>query len=195
MVGESARRLDSRDALLVVDVQRDFCPGGALAIVEGDRVVEVLNEWMKEARRANALIVASRCWHPRRHVSFVERGGPWPAHCVQHTEGAEFHPELRLPPEATVVSKGQHPDRDAYSAFDGTALGQLLQEHGTRRVFVGGLAQDVCVRATALQALELGYETHVIVDATRPVDVEEGRLTLRELEQRGAILEGPSAQS
>jgi len=185
--------LGPSDAVLVIDVQRDFCPGGALPVPNGDRVVDVLNRWIDRAVSADALVVASRDWHPPGHVSFSERGGPWPEHCVQGTPGAEFHPKLRLPPDVVVVSKGHEPDRDAYSAFDGTGLTSLLQERGIRRVFVGGLAQDVCVRATVLDALRGGFETHLLVGATLPVDDLEGARALREMQDNHAVLEHSSA--
>lgn len=182
-------RLHPVDALLVVDVQRDFCPGGALPVAAGDEVLPALNDWIEAARRAGAMIVASRDWHPPDHVSFEHRGGPWPPHCLQDSEGAELHPDLGLPDDAILLSKGQSPHADAYSAFDGTELSSLLRERGVRRVFVGGLAQDVCVRATVLDALRYGFETHVLVEATRPVNSREGERALREMEERGAILE------
>lgn len=182
-------RLRPVDALLVVDVQRDFCPGGALPVAAGDEVLPALNDWIEAARRAGATIVASRDWHPPDHVSFEHRGGPWPPHCLQDSEGAELHPDLGLPDEAILLSKGQSPHADAYSAFDGTGLSSLLRERDVHRVFVGGLAQDVCVRATVLDALRYGFETHVLVDATRPVNSREGERALREMEERGAILE------
>lgn len=196
MLERDALRLRSDDALLLVDVQRDFCPGGALAVPEGDQVVGVLNAWIGAAQRAGALVVASRDFHPAHHVSFTERGGPWPPHCIQGTSGAELHPELELPPDAVLVSKGQHPDRDAYSAFDGTELGPLLRQRGVRRLFVGGLARDVCVRASVLDARREGFETHVLVDATRPVDPERGEQALTEMQASGAMLErgGPAAR-
>lgn len=178
------------DALLLVDVQRDFCPGGSLPVPGGDRVVGALNAWIREAERGGALIVASRDWHPPHHVSFHGRGGPWPEHCVQGTWGADFHPDLSLPSEAEIVSKGQDPDVDAYSAFDGTDLASLLERRGIRRVFVGGLAQDVCVRATVLSALERGLETHLLVEGTLPVDPARGEAAREEMEARGAIVEG-----
>lgn len=168
------QKLSQHDALLVVDVQNDFCPGGALAVPEGDQVVPVLNEWIRAAREAGVPVVASRDWHPAGHCSFAEQGGPWPVHCVQDTEGAAFHPDLRLPADALVISKGQSPERDNYSAFDDTGLADMLRERGVERVRVGGLAQDVCVRATVLDACEAGFETHLIADATRAVDVEPG---------------------
>lgn len=187
--------MSSEDALLVVDVQRDFCPGGALPVPEGHRVVDVLNRWIDEALAVGALIVASRDWHPKDHVSFVTRGGPWPVHCVQGTSGAELHPELRLPGGAILISKGQAPDRDEASAFDRTGLDDLLERHGIRRVFVGGLALEVCVRASVLDAIDLGLETHLVVDATRPIDATAGELALHEMQHRGAILESVHAFS
>lgn len=177
------------DALIVVDVQRDFCPGGKLAVAGGDEVVGVLNRWINAAVTAGAEVLASRDWHPPGHCSFREEGGPWPEHCVQGTPGAEFHPELRLPEGVTIVSKGTSPAHDNYSAFDETGLGDLLDQRGITRVFVGGLAQDICVRATVMDACRLGLEVHVIADGTRPVDVEAGRQALQEMREAGAIIE------
>src|ERR1700757_4198445 len=133
-----------KDALIIVDVQNDFCPGGALPVAEGDRVVPVLNRWIDSAGRGRALIVASRDWHPRNHISFRERGGPWPVHCVQDTPGAAFHPDLHLPADALIRSKGMAPDKDNYSPFEGTDFTETLRRRGVRRLWVGGLAQDVC---------------------------------------------------
>lgn len=188
--GVMAAALGEADALLVVDVQVDFCPGGALPVADGDAVVAVLNGWIAAAERGGALVFASRDWHAPAHVSFVERGGPWPAHCVAGTPGASFHPELALPPGASVVSKGTGPDRDAYSAFDGTDLERRLRRARVERLFVGGLALDYCVRASALDARKLGFETHLIVQGTRPVEVRpgDGARALAELRSAGVIL-------
>ncbi len=183
--------LTSQDALLVVDVQNDFCPGGALPIERGDDVVPVLNEWIDAAREAGTPIYASRDWHPEDHISFESRGGPWPRHCVQETDGAAFHPQLRLPDDAVIISKGQDVDRDAYSAFDTTDLADRLREAGVKRLWVGGLAQDVCVRATVLDAVKAGFEVHLISSATRPVDPENGRKAIDEMQQAGAKFEEP----
>lgn len=176
------------DALLVVDVQNDFCPGGALAVDEGDRIVPVLNEAIDAAGKAGIPVIASRDWHPRGHCSFAEQGGPWPEHCVQDTHGAAFHADLALPEDVEVVSKGQSMDRDQYSALDGTGLGERLKKRGVHRLWIGGLAQDVCVHATVMDALSEGFEVRLIRDATRPVDPDKGAEVLREMEDHGAAL-------
>src|ERR1051326_4933654 len=146
------------DALLVVDVQNDFCPGGALAVAEGDKVVPALNRWIEKASASGVPIFASRDWHPPGHISFQQRGGPSPPHCVQGTAGAAFHPDLKLPPDAQIISKADHPDQDSYSAFGGTDLAEQLRRAGVRRVWIGGLTQDYCVRYSALDALREGFE-------------------------------------
>jgi nicotinamidase/pyrazinamidase len=177
------------DALLLVDVQNDFCPGGALPIEEGDRIVPVLNRWLRSARERGLPVYASRDWHPRRHPSFREQGGDWPPHCIQETSGAQFHPDLELPEDATAITKGVRFDRDQLSAFDATGLAAQLRRDGVRRLWVGGLAQDVCVRASVLDALGAGFFVHVIVSATRPVEAKAGREALREMERAAAVLE------
>ena len=177
------------DALLVIDVQNDFCPGGALPIEEGDRVVPILNRWLGAARECGVPVYASRDWHPRGHLSFVEAGGQWPEHCVQDTEGAAFRADLELPADVVLVAKGVRFDLDQYSAFNETGLEERLRRDGVRRLFVGGLALDVCVRATVLDALRAGLEVRVIVDGTLPVAAEEGRRALDEMESAGAFLE------
>lgn len=167
-------RLTADDALIIVDVQNDFCPGGALPVAGGHEVVPVLNRWIGRATAGGSIVVASCDWHPGGHVSFREQGGPWPAHCVAGSEGAAFHPDLALPEGTWVVRKGASSDRDAYSAFDGTGLGERLREHGTRTVWIGGLALDVCVKATALDARRLGFATRLLRDACRGVEVSPG---------------------
>jgi nicotinamidase/pyrazinamidase len=176
-------------ALLIVDVQNDFCPGGALPIPAGDRVVAVLNPWIDVFAAQGLPVVASRDWHPARTRHFKEYGGVWPVHCVQESSGAAFHPDLALPPGTVVVSKGGDPEQDSYSAFeaandDGVVLGDLLKGLGVRRLYVGGLATDYCVRASVLDALRLGLDVTVLTDAIAGVDVKPGDSD-RALEEMG----------
>jgi nicotinamidase/pyrazinamidase len=183
------RSLQPGDALIVVDVQVDFCPGGALPIEGGDAVIPVLNRWIAAAIEGSVPVYASRDWHPVGHLSFAESGGPWPPHCLQDSPGAQFHPDLRLPDSTVVVTKGVRFDRDQYSAFDGTGLATELAKRAVRRVWVGGLAQDVCVRATVLDARRHGFEAIVIADGTRPVTRAGGDSANEEMRQAGAGVE------
>ena len=185
------RRLNERDCLLIVDVQRDFCAGGALAVEGGEQVVPVINDWIKRAREAGVPIVASRDWHPADHSSFVDNGGPWPPHCVRGTDGAEFHPDLDLPDDALVVSKASRPERDSYSAFDGTGLADELAKQSVSRVIVGGLALDYCVKATVFDAIAAGFEVQLIRAATRAVDIQpgDGRRVLEEMRRAGVEID------
>ena len=178
------------DALIVVDVQRDFLPGGALAVAGGDAVVPVLNRYAAEFERHGLPIYATRDWHPPAHCSFRERGGPWPAHCVAGSDGAEWPSALILPSETRVVSKATAAAADAYSAFQGTDLAAQLHEHGCKRVFIGGLATDYCVKATALDALAEGFAVFVLKDAVRAVEVHpgDGARALEAMTGRGAQL-------
>ncbi len=173
-----------KDALLIVDVQNDFCPGGALAVPRGDELVPIINRLLEQPW----LSVATKDWHPADHSSFKTRGGPWPPHCVQGTAGAELHPELDAAKIRLVIAKGSHPDRDAYSGFQGTGLAKLLREKGVNRVVVCGIATDYCVRATAHDALQEGFEVLVLEDAIRGVEVQPGdsQRALEELRQAGA---------
>ena len=166
-------------ALIVVDVQNDFCPGGALPVPGGDAVVPLLNEYCARAAAAGMPIFASRDWHPPRTAHFMRDGGPWPDHCIQNSPGARFHPDLRLPPGARIISKGTSGRDDGYSAFeghlpDGTTLTDALRSAAIQRVYVGGLATDYCVRATVLSALEQGYDVTWLQDASLPVEVHAG---------------------
>jgi nicotinamidase/pyrazinamidase len=181
--------LKAGDAVIAVDVQNDFCPGGALEVPQGDQVVPVLNDWMRAAADANLPVVASRDWHTVDHVSFQAQGGPWPEHCVQGTRGAAFHPELRLPDKTVLVSKGTAFDHDAYSAFDSTGLAGWLKDRGVKRLWVGGLAEDVCVFHTVRDACREGFDVHLIRGATRPVFAEKEQEVLRELAEAGAVIE------
>ncbi len=181
--------LKQGDALIIVDVQNDFCPGGALPIARGDEVVPVLNRWIRAAAAAGVPVYASRDWHPAGHLSFAESGGQWPVHCVQDTEGARFHPRLALPRSAVVVTKGVRFDRDQYSVFHETGLANRLRADGIGRVWVGGLAQDVCVRASVVDALREGFAAVVIADGTLPVTPAGGEEANKEMRQAGARFE------
>ena len=158
------------DALIVVDVQRDFCPGGALPVPEGDRVVPAINRIL----RLGWLTLATRDWHPEDHCSFKAQGGIWPVHCVAGTTGAAFHPDLDAKKIRQLISKATTKEAEAYSGFQGTGLAALLKGQGLRRVFVCGLATDYCVKATALDAKGAGFEVVVLEDAIRGVEVHPG---------------------
>lgn len=178
------------DALVIVDVQNDFLPGGALAVARGDEVIEPLNRCTAAFDRDGLPIFASRDWHPPDHCSFRALGGPWPAHCIAGTVGAQFPAALILPASVTVLSKATRRDREAYSAFEGTGLAERLKALKSRRIFVGGLATDYCVRATALDARTLDLEVFVLADAVRAVDnrADDGGRALREMISRGVRL-------
>jgi nicotinamidase/pyrazinamidase len=166
--------LSGKDALIITDIQLDFLPGGALPIKEGDQLVPILNDYTKLFAKAKTKIVASRDWHPANHVSFEAQGGPWPAHCVQGSAGAKFSPNLKLPKDVTVISKATDPDKEAYSAFDGTGLEEQLKTAGVTRIFIGGLATDYCIVNSVLDARKAGYQVVVLSDATRGLDVKPG---------------------
>ncbi len=174
-----------RDALLIVDVQNDFCPGGALPIPDGHAVVPVLNTWIADAVAAGVPVYASRDWHPVGHISFTVSGGMWPSHCIQDTYGALFHPDLGLPDSVVKVTKGVRFDHDQNSAFDETGLSEKLRRDGIERLWIGGLAQDVCVLATALDARQEGFELFLIEAGTRPVTPEGGARALAEMRSGG----------
>lgn len=174
-------------ALIVVDVQNDFCPGGALAVAEGDDVVAPLNRLIDEFLERGEPVYASRDWHPSITKHFTEYGGTWPVHCVQNTKGAEFHPLLRRDPRITVISKGLG-DKDCYSAFDETDLISRLKQQGIEEVWVGGLATDYCVKNTVLDALKNGFSVNAVKNAMRPVDVSpgDGDRAIEEMREAGA---------
>lgn len=180
--------LQEGDGLLLVDVQNDFCPGGALPIAEGDRVVPVLNGWIAAAQQKGVPVYASRDWHPPGHVSFQGCGGPWPPHCLEESAGARFRPDLRLPEDAVKVTKGVRFDQDQNSAFDQTGFAVRLRADGVRRLWVGGLALDVCVLATVLDARREGFAVGVIRAGTRPVTAEGGKEAIEKMRTAGAMI-------
>lgn len=166
-------------ALLIVDLQNDFCPGGALAVPDGDRVVPVVNRYIALFTEKGLPVFFSRDWHPRQTSHFREFGGIWPVHCVQDTPGAAFHPDLMVPQDAVVLSKGMDPMKDAYSAFqavtdNGRPLAELLREKQITDIFVGGLATDYCVKETSLDGLARGFSMRFLDDASRGVDLIPG---------------------
>lgn len=182
------------DALIVVDVQNDFLPGGVLA-VPGGGVIEPINRHIRQFERLRLPVFATRDWHPRQHCSFHERGGPWPSHCVAGTHGARAPPQLELPPDVHLILKATQPEADAYSGFQGADLAQQLLDLGCKRVFVAGLATEYCVRATVLDARAAGLEVVVLADAIRALNAKSGdeEHALAEMKAAGAqIACGPS---
>lgn len=181
----------SDSAFILVDIQNDFCPGGALAVAEGDQIVPVVNRLMPLFKH----VISTQDWHPPNHISFKERGGPWPPHCVQGTAGAELHPSLDTSAIQLYFRKATTADRDAYSEFEGTdqsgrSLDEVLREMRIKKLFIAGLATDYCVRATVLDGLRFGYEVYPIVDAMRAVEVHagDGERALAEMRSAGAHL-------
>ena len=162
------------DALLIVDVQNDFLPGGSLAVPRGDEVVPVLNSYLHIFVARNLPVYATRDWHPGQHCSFHEQGGPWPPHCVAETRGAEFAAALQLPPSAIIISKATTVEQDAYSGFQGTDLDARLRSSNISRLFIGGLATDYCVLNTVRDAMKSGFQVLLLTDAIRSVDVQSG---------------------
>jgi len=180
-----------KSALVLVDIQNDFCPGGALAVGEGDQIVEVVNRLMP----LFPLVISTQDWHPAGHISFEAQGGPWPPHCVQGTRGAELHPALNTQPIAHYLRKASSPGKDDYSEFEGKddrgrSLDQVLRSQDVKRIFAVGLATDYCVLATVLDGLKLGYEVVAVTDAMRAVNVEpeDGEKALRKMAEAGAQL-------
>ena len=183
-------------ALVVVDVQNDFCQGGTLAVPDADAVVPALNAHMAEFQKMGFLVFVTRDWHPPVTKHFKEHGGVWPAHCVRDTQGAAFCPGLRLPEGAVILSKGMDPQKEGYSVFQarddsGRGFAVLLKEFGVRELYIGGLATDYCVKATGLDALDRGFKVTILLDAVRGVDLKPGDAdrALAELASRGARLQ------
>ena len=177
------------DALLVVDVQNDFLPGGALAVSAGDKVTPVLNRYIAAFEQASLPVYATRDWHPPDHCSFLPQGGIWPVHCVADTHGAAFPAGLLLPESTVVISKAMDTDRDAYSGFEGSDLAPRLQARGIQRVFIGGLTTDYCVLNSVKDALALGFQVVLLVDAIAAVNVQpgDGEAAMKEMIARGAL--------
>lgn len=182
-------KIGKGDALLIVDVQRDFLSGGKLAIPDGDVVVPVLNHYLRLAEQKALPLIGSRDWHPAKHCSFSDQGGVWPEHCVRDTPGAAFARDLALPAGTEVVSKATREEAEAYSAFDGTGLGDWLPARGIKRLLIGGLATDYCVLNTIRDPLKAGFKVLLLEDAIRAVDVKpgDGARAEQEMHRAGAI--------
>jgi nicotinamidase/pyrazinamidase len=177
------------DACIIVDVQNDFLPGGALAVPRGDEVIPVLNTCLRAFAARRLPVFATRDWHPPDHCSFKAQGGRWPAHCVAGSRGAAFAPTLELPRDTTVISKACTARREAYSGFEGTDLQSRLRAAGANRLFIGGLATDYCVLHTVIDALRLGFHVHLMRDAIRPVNLkpEDGQNAEAKMIHHGAV--------
>jgi nicotinamidase/pyrazinamidase len=187
----------ARKALIVVDVQNDFCPGGSLAVAHGEEVVAPLNKLMREFLDRGEPVFKTRDWHPEKTKHFQMYGGTWPVHCVQNTKGAEFHPDLLDDPRVTVVSKGFDESADGYSGFDGTRLAETLREENVEEVWIGGLATDYCVKETVLDARRHGFKVKALADAMRPVHLNpaDGEKAVTEMSAAGAEIVGSRANA
>jgi len=171
--------MQGKDALVIVDTQNDFCPGGALPVAEGDRIIPILNRYIESFRKRGLPIIATRDWHPEKTAHFNTYGGPWPPHCLQGTVGAEFHPALAMTDDVIVVSKGTDPGADSYSGFQavdaaGARLADVLRQRGVERILVGGLATDYCVKHTVLDGLKQGFKVILLEEAVRGVNLAPG---------------------
>jgi nicotinamidase/pyrazinamidase len=185
--------MPSKDALILVDVQNDFCPGGALAVKDGDQVVPALNQYINKFTKAGLPIFATRDWHPEKTSHFNTDGGPWPPHCIQGSKGAQFHPDLRLPAGTVIVSAGMGSDEDGYSGFlgiddRGVKLVDLLRERGVERIFVGGLATDYCIKHTVLDGLRENFKVVLLTDSVRGVNLkpDDSQCAIGEMLHAGA---------
>jgi nicotinamidase/pyrazinamidase len=188
---------EMKKALIVVDVQNDFCPRGSLAVAHGDEVVAPLNKLMKEFLDRGEPVYKTRDWHPPKAKHFSDYGGTWPVHCVQNTHGAEFHPELLDDPRIRVISKGIDERADGYSGFDGTQLAKLLRDEGIDEVWVGGLATDYCVKETVIDARKEGFKVKALAEMMRPVNKnpDDGSKALEKMSAAGAEIVGSEAKA
>lgn len=178
----------SGDALLIIDVQNDFLPGGSLSVPQGNNIIPKLNEYIHMSMTHQLPIYATRDWHPAQHCSFHSQGGKWPAHCVAGTHGAEFPSALKLPASAVIISKATTTEKDAYSGFQQTDLDTRLRNAGVKRLLIGGLATDYCVLNTVRDAIKLDYLVFLLIDAIRAIDAQpgDGLRALDEMNRLGA---------
>ncbi len=182
-----------KKALLIVDVQNDFCPGGALGVPEGDKIVPYINKYIKIFSKKKLLIFATRDWHPIKTKHFKDFGGVWPVHCIQNTRGAQFYPKLRLPKETILLYKGIYPDKDGYSAFEaenenGMSFLSLLKRLGVQEIYISGLAIDYCVKFSTSDALKQGFKVKLLMDAVKGVNLRpnDSERAIKEMVKKGA---------
>lgn len=181
--------LDHTSGLLCIDMQKDFFPGGAAPVPDGEEMIPQINEYTQVIFKMQGLpVFLTRDWHPEDHCSFEDQGGEWPRHCVQDTEGAEFHPDFRHPGACPVISKGTDPDEEAYSGFKGTQLEKDIREMSVERLFVTGVTTEYCVKHTVLDAIDCGFDVYVLTDAIAPLDPDEEKAALSEMQEAGAEL-------
>ena len=155
-------------------MQIDFLPEGKLPVPDGDQLIPVINEYIRLFKKANARIIASRDWHPPNHISFKPKGGPWPPHCVQETEGAKFHSDVKIPEGTLIISKATNSTKEAYSVFEGTELAEKLNTMDIDRIFFSGVATDYCIVNSVLDSRDLGFETYVLLDAIKGIEANKG---------------------
>ena len=181
--------ITNNSAIIAVDIQNDFCPGGALPVPDGDAVVYSMNLYITKFSKMGLPVYFTRDWHPQNHISFKTNGGIWPEHCVQETYGAELHKKLLIPSRAVIISKGISPDNEGYSGFQGTDLDKRLKAKNIRQLFIGGLATDYCVKSTVLDALHAGFDVVFLSDASKGVDVNTGasEQAIDEMLREGAV--------
>ncbi|MDK6028130.1 nicotinamidase [Ignisphaera sp. 4213-co] len=177
------------DALIIVDMQNDFMPGGTLPVPNALTIISAINKYIELFEKSNALIVATRDWHPPNHISFNTRGGPWPPHCIQNTWGAEFHKDLKLPRNTIVISKAFKEDKEAYSGFEDTELDNTLKSRNIKRLFIAGVATEYCVKATAEDGVKLGYQVFLLEDAIKGIDSPPGseEKAIEDLMNKGVV--------
>jgi len=189
--------VNNKKALIVVDVQNDFCPGGSLAVALGDEVVAPLNKLVGEFLDRGEPVYKTRDWHPARTKHFAAYGGVWPVHCVQNTRGAAFHANLLDDPRINIISKGIDDSADGYSGFDGTNLGELLREEGVAEIWVGGLATDYCVKETVLDGVRQGFKVKALADSMRAVNInsDDGAKAIDQMRAAGAEIVGDAAKA
>ena len=187
----------SKKALIVVDVQNDFCPGGSLPVAHGDEVIAPLNKLMREFLDRGEPVFKTRDWHPPQTKHFAGYGGIWPFHCIQNTKGAEFHPDLLDDPRITIISKGIDDSDDGYSGFEGTDLGDLLREEGVNEIWVGGLATYYCVKQTVVDGVRKGFKVKALADTMRSVNVnqDDGAKAIEQMRAVGAEIVGNEAKA